>query len=233
MLQEIVAADASAGGDRSDRTKYLAGRSGLVLAERVYAEFSRVKLVQPFEQSLATKRERMDSAIDAFEALIDYEVAEITAAATFYMAEVYWGFNRSLLESERPTGLDAAEAAEYDDAIEEEAYPFEEQAIEVHEKNRELIVAGVYNDWTKKSLEKLTLLVPGRYAKQEQSSGFLPAIDIYAYRSPNAPDPNALAQADDAETTQDAPAAPESDAPVEDGRIQQATAPEEDHHVPL
>jgi tetratricopeptide (TPR) repeat protein len=209
-LQEIVAADAAAGADRTDRTKYLAGRSGLVLAERLYAEFSRVKLVQPFEQSLAMKRERMDSAVDAFESLIDYEVAEVTAAATFYMAEIYWGFNRSLLESERPTGLDAAEAAEYDDAIEEEAYPFEEQAIEVHEKNRELIVAGVYNEWTKKSLEKLALLVPGRYAKQEQSSGYLPSIDIYAYRSPSAPDPSA----------------PVDDAPVEDGRIQQATAPE-------
>jgi tetratricopeptide (TPR) repeat protein len=231
-LQEIVAADAAAGAQRTNRTKYLAARSGLVLAEGLYAQFEQVRLVQPFEQSLATKRERMDAAVDSFEGLIDYEVAEVTAAATYYMAEIYWGFNRSLIESERPAGLDAAEAAEYDDAIEEEAYPFEEQAIEVHEKNRELIVAGVYNDWTKKSLAKLAELVPGRYAKQEQSSGFLPAIDVYAYRSPSAPDPNAVAQANGA-AAPPAEADAASDETLGDGdRIQQAAAPEA-HDVTL
>jgi tetratricopeptide (TPR) repeat protein len=233
-LREIVAADAGAGAERTDRTKFLAARSGLVLAEQLYAQFVAVRLVQPFQQSLATKRERMDTTIDALESLIDYEVADVTAAATFYMAEVYWGFNRSLVESERPTGLDPAAAAEYEDAIEEEAFPFEEQAIEVHEKNRELIVAGVYNDWTKKSLERLALLVPGRYAKREIGSGFLPAIDIYAYRSPNAPNPNALA-------VESAPADSPVEAPtdenvmgtdeeaIEDGRIRQATAPGADN----
>jgi hypothetical protein len=99
------------------------------------------------------------------------------------------------VESDRPTGLDAAAAAEYEDALEEEAFPFEEKAIEVHEKNRELITTGVYNDWTKKSLERLAVLVPGRYAKKELSSGFLPAIDVYAYRAPSAPRPGAVAQA--------------------------------------
>jgi len=44
--------------------------------------------------------------------------------------------------------------------------------------------AGVFNAWTEKSLDKLAELVPGRYAKNEVSSGFLPAIDTYVYRSP-------------------------------------------------
>ena len=30
------------------------------------------------------------------------------------------------------------------------------------------------------------MLVPGRYAKREVSSGFMPAIDVYAYRAPSA-----------------------------------------------
>jgi hypothetical protein len=194
-LQEIVAMDAAAGDERTNRTKFLAAQSGLVLSERVYAEFAVIRLVQPFEQSLVTKRERMDRAMQSFESLIDYEVAEVTAAATYYMAEIYYGFSRSLLESERPADLDAAAAADYELVIEEEAFPFEEQAIDVHEKNRELITAGVYNEWVEKSLEKLALLMPGRYAKSEMSSGFLPTIAVYAYRSPNAPDPNAVAAA--------------------------------------
>jgi hypothetical protein len=50
----------------------------------------------------------------------------------------------------------------------------------------EMLRAGVYNEWTKKSLERLTELMPGRYAKPEMSIGFLSAIDTYAYRSPSS-----------------------------------------------
>ena len=71
--------------------------------------------------------------------------------------------------------------------LEEEAYPFEEQAIEVHEKNFELLAGGVYNPWVQQSLDKLTVLMPGRYAKNEISGGYLGSIDRYAYRMPIAP----------------------------------------------
>jgi hypothetical protein len=54
----------------------------------------------------------------------------------------------------------------------------------VHEKNMEMLHAGVFNDWTKKSLGRLTELMPGRYAKHEMSSGFLASIDSYVYRTP-------------------------------------------------
>src|SRR5579864_3676231 len=47
-----------------------------------------------------------------------------------------------------------------------------------------MLRTGVYNDWTKKSLEKLTELMPGRYAKPEMSIAFLAEIETYAYRSP-------------------------------------------------
>jgi cellulose synthase operon protein C len=110
----------------------------------------------------------------------------VTAAATYYIAETYSDFGRSLTESERPTNLGAAELKEYEDALDEQAFPFEEKAIGVHEKNMEMLRAGVFNDWTKKSLEKLTELMPGRYAKPEMSIGFLTEIETYAYRSPSS-----------------------------------------------
>ena len=187
-LQTIVSADATAGADRTARTRFLAARSALVLAEQHHARFVEVKLVQPFERSLQEKQKRMDAAIKAFGALVDYEVGEVTAAATFYMAEIYFGFNRALMDSERPTNLKAADLQEYELQLEENAYPFEERAIAVHEKNLELIRAGIYNAWIDKSLSKLAELMPARYAKAEMSSGFLGSIDRYAYRAPAAPD---------------------------------------------
>jgi cellulose synthase operon protein C len=146
-----------------------------------------VKLRQPFETSLKEKKQRMNAAIDAMDDLVAYEIADVTAAATYYMAETYVDLSRDLKESERPTNLNAEEMQEYEDALDEEAFPFEEKAIALHTKNLEMMQAGVTNDWTEKSLGRLGELMPGRYAKKEMSSGFLETIDTYVYRSPGGP----------------------------------------------
>jgi hypothetical protein len=189
-LAEIVRIDADAGTERTGRTRTLAARSSLVLAEQVYRDFVAVRLLQPFEISLQEKKQRMDASIEAMGGLVGYEIADVTAAATYYMAETYFDFSTALAESERPTDLSPADLQEYElvleEVLEEEAFPFEEQAIDFHEKNLEMVQAGVYNAWTEKSLDKLADLVPGRYAKNEMSSGFLGAIDSYVYRSPAA-----------------------------------------------
>jgi tetratricopeptide (TPR) repeat protein len=185
-LERIVRIDAEAGAERTDVTRTIAARSALVLSEQVVREFEVLELRQPFETSLQEKKRRMDVAVDALVRLVDYEVGDVTAAATYYMAEVYRGFSRSLLRSERPAGLQADELKEYEIALEDEAYPFEDRAIEVHEKNMELMRSGVYNAWIDRSLEMLSELVPARYAKGEISSGFMGSLESYAYSSPQA-----------------------------------------------
>ena len=100
-------------------------------------------------------------------------------------------------ESERPDGLSEAEKVDYEMVIEEEAYPFEERAIAVHEENFELLAIGIYNPWVQKSLDKLAMLMPGRYAKNEISGGFVGSIDRYAYRMPIAPTLDLEAEGED------------------------------------
>jgi len=195
-LAAIVRIDADAGSERTGRTRTLAARSALVLTEKLYGEFAAVKLLQPFETSLQVKQRLMDSLIKSLDGLVEYQIADVTAAATYYIAETYLEFSRALLQSQRPTDLQAADLQEYEDALEEEAFPFEEKAIDVHEKNLELLRAGVFNPWTEKSLGKLAVLMPGRYAKNELSSGFLGSIDSYAYRTP-MPSPAAVPAAPD------------------------------------
>src|SRR5713226_6852106 len=179
QLEEIVSADAGAGPERTGRTRTLAARSALVLAEQLYGNFVVVKLRQPFETSLQDKKQRMDATIAALARLVDYQIDEVTAAATFDIAETYSNFSRSLLESERPGDLKPEDLEEFKNKLDEAAFPFEEKAINVHEKNMELLHAGVFNSWTEKSLSRLTELMPGRYAKHETSNGFLSAIDSH------------------------------------------------------
>jgi tetratricopeptide (TPR) repeat protein len=190
QLAALVAADAAAGAERTDRTRYLGAQAGLKLAEPGYSAFEAVRLVEPLEQNLARKRELMDASLKEFERLLSYEVAEVTTAATFYMAEIYGSFSRALLESARPADLSVAELAAYEDAIEEEAFPFEERSIEVHEANvGVMIAANVYNEWVRHSLARLAALVPGRYAKEEESMGLLGSIDVITYRRPGYVEP--------------------------------------------
>lgn len=187
QLRAIVDIDAREADARTDRTRYLAGTSALVLTLPLYDDFKVLRLTQPFEKSLAEKQRRMDLALSGFEALVSYEVGEVTAAATYYIAEIYGDFSESLIASERPAGLNAADLAAYELVIEEEAYPFEERSIAVHQENLELIRAGVFNPWVERSLDELAVLMPGRYGKHELSSGYVGSIDQYAYRSPQTP----------------------------------------------
>ena len=223
-LAEIVRIDADAGPQRTARTRTLAARSFLVLAEQLYQEFRTVKLRQPFEVSLKEKKQRMDATIEAMGRLVGYEIAEMTAAATYYMAETYYDFSRALTESERPTDLDAADLEEYEKDLQKEAHPFEERAVALHEKNLEMMRAGVLNAWTEQSLGKLVELMPERYARNELSSGFLDAIDSYVYRSPisqvNSPAPGSAGTTPPGEQVQAMHPAPtpEDGGKAEDGR---------------
>jgi len=175
-LKTIVNTDAIGGAGRTDRTKFLAAKAALVLAEPKLASFNKIALVKPFKKNLKKKKKAMRGAIDTYTKLVDYQVGEVTAAATFYIAEIYRDFSIALIESERPTNLNDEELEQYELVIEEQAYPFEEKAISVHEKNTELLDVGIYNEWIDKSIVKLAELLPARYAKTEQASSIVMLI---------------------------------------------------------
>jgi len=180
-LRRIVALDAAAGAERTDRTRFLAAKAALVLAEGSYESFLAVELVKPFKTNLRKKQKRLKAATQKFNRLLDYQVGEVTAAATFYLAEIYAHFSTALMKSERPDDLNALEMEEYELAIEEQAYPFEERAIEVHQSNLELISVGVYNQWVDKSLARLADFLPARYAKPEAESAVIASLDSFSF----------------------------------------------------
>ena len=160
---------------------FLFALSALALTEPLYQQFVEIKLVQPFKKNLARKKAALKKTIDAFGKLPDYQVGEVTAASAFYIAETYRYFGRALAESERPKNLTALEREQYELALEDQVYPFEEKAISLHEKNLELLDRGVYNTWIDKSIARLAKLVPARYAKFEESMDFVERIGPFRY----------------------------------------------------
>jgi tetratricopeptide (TPR) repeat protein len=166
-LKDIIAADRSAGAARTDRSRALAAKATLTLAAPVREAFRSIKLVVPLKKSLAEKRKAMEAALKAYEAVADYQVADVTTAATFESAELYRQLGKDLMSSERPRNLKKDELEQYDVLLEEQAFPFEEKAIKLHEVNAARTKDGTYDEWVQKSFAALAQLNPGRYGKVE------------------------------------------------------------------
>ncbi len=129
--------------------------------------FNSIKLVVPLDKSLKSKRGAMERVLATYGQALDYGVAEVTTAATYGMAELYRQLGADLLASERPKGLDDDSREQYDVLLEEQAFPFEEKSIELHETNASRTSDGVYDEWVQRSFDVLAKLKPARYAKAE------------------------------------------------------------------
>ena len=175
-LEELVRIDATAGAERSDRTRYLAATAALQLAEPVRRRFEVVKLTQPLADSLKLKRDLMEGVISAYTGAADYGVAEVTTAATFRLGEVYEQFSADLMESDRPTNLEADALEQYEILLEEQAFPFEEKAIDLYTATTDRAADGVFDVWVEKSFDLRAGLMPARYAKKERGEDVVTAL---------------------------------------------------------
>ncbi len=175
-LKEVIRSDKFAGADGTDRTRFLAAKASFELAEPTLKSFREIQLTAPLQANLAKKKARMQTAIDAYTQAANYGVEEVTTASVYLLAEIYGSFGKELLNSERPAGLSPDELEQYDILLEEQAYPFEEKAITIHETNVERVKEGTYDEWVQKSFAALKKLRPVRYAKAEKSEAVVNAL---------------------------------------------------------
>jgi tetratricopeptide (TPR) repeat protein len=174
-LKDIIEADKD--GESTDRSKYLAATAVLELSRPAYIAYRKVKLVQPLKKNLKKKKKLMQASIDAYTQASNYGIEAVTTASTYRIAEIYNDFGRSLFASERPKGLSPEELEQYNILLEEQAFPFEEKAIEIHEVNALRAAAGIYDRWVKESFAALTTLNPVRYNKVEKGEQEINVID--------------------------------------------------------
>ena len=98
---------------------------------------------------------------------------ESKIAAGLPKPELYRQLAADLMKSERPSNLDAEELEQYDLLLEEQAFPFEEKAAEVHEVNARRTTEGIYDEWVRKSYAVLAQLQPARFGKQVEPEAFI------------------------------------------------------------
>jgi tetratricopeptide (TPR) repeat protein len=167
LMKDIMVADQNGGAARTDRTRYLGATAALALAEPIADSYRKVALIEPLKKQLVLKKTRMEEALKAYAVATDYGVADVSTEATYSIASIYRDFGKSLMTSQRPAKLSKVEREQYDVLLEEQAFPFEEKAIEIHEINAQRAASGIYDQWVKSSFEALRELKPVRYGKTE------------------------------------------------------------------
>jgi len=147
---------------------YYIAKAHLLRADDLANQFDEVKLISPLEQNLDRKKKLLKDVLEEYAQAADFNVSEVTTAATQKIGTVFEKFRTALLESERPQNLTPQQLEQYNYLLEEQAYPFEEKAIAAYESNvHRAQQLGLYDSWVKQSYEDLARLIPARYHKPE------------------------------------------------------------------
>ena len=171
-LRRIIDGDKKAGSSRTERSQWLGAWANAEYGDYWTWEFKRIKLRAPLEKSMPRKSEKLKNALDRYEEAADYGIFEISSRATYSIGELYAQFARELMNSPRPKGLSAADLQQYELILEEQAIPFEDLAIEIHQKNIQNAWSGNFNQWVDQSFASMAKLSPARFDKQEMKVSY-------------------------------------------------------------
>jgi tetratricopeptide (TPR) repeat protein len=174
-VQAVQKADKDAGEARTARTRTLGGQATLQLTEPLLEAYRKVPLIEPLAKQLKLKKAKMEEVLRAYASATEAQVAEVTTAATFHTAALYQDFGKAMITSARPKKLNKAELEQYNVMLEEQAFPFEEKAIELYETNARRAATGIFDPWVQKSFAELAKIKPVRYGKAERGDNNLPA----------------------------------------------------------
>lgn len=156
--------------NKTDRTNFIASKTILELAQAKQNQFNNVQLKEPLAVNLGKKKTAMQAAVKLFGQASTYGIAEITTEATHSIGQIYLDFSKSLLTSEKPKNLGEEELIQYTILLEDQAFPFEEKAIEFYEANLTRTKDGTTNTWLDASFTQLKELFPVRYQRKGKIS---------------------------------------------------------------
>jgi len=166
--QKIVQFYTKAKTKNNSRTRFMAAESKYILIEPLFNKYKKIKLTLPLGRSLKKKKKAMKKALNAYEAVANFKIAQFTSASTHRIGLIYQTLFNDLMASQRPKGLSEEELEEYGFLLEDQALPFEDKAINLFEINAARTKDNLYNEAIKKSIDALAKLKPAQYDKQEK-----------------------------------------------------------------
>jgi tetratricopeptide (TPR) repeat protein len=171
-LRRIIDGDKKAGDKRTERSKWLAAQANAEYGDYWSWEFKRIRLRAPLEKWIPIKNEKLKNALDRYKKAAQYGIHEVSARAFYSIGFLYERFAKELMNSPRPRGLSKLELEQYEVILEEQAMPFEDLAIEIHQSNIQNAWDGNYNNWVGNSFVSMAKLSPARFDKEEHKVSY-------------------------------------------------------------
>ena len=169
LLHEAVSADDTAGAGRTDASKLAAAQASLELGRAAAQQARAVSITQPIAKTLPARKKATEAAVEALNRAGSYGYSDTTTAATYEIGNAYHDFARAIANSEPPAKLQSSdELQQYKLLLEDQAEPFDEQAIKAHEANLQRVNDGLWTPSIRKSADALGELSPAQYGKHEQ-----------------------------------------------------------------
>ena len=173
LYEKTISLHKRLGAAATMETTITAAKAQLILGDYKKKFYEYIKIVQPLEENLKKKEGLLKDALADYTVAAKYRISDVTTEATFRMGEMFEHHKDAIMTSERPSELTGEQLEEYNYLLEEQAYPFEEKAISIHEGNvKKTVEEGIYNLWVKKSYERLSTLVPAKYKREEAGKPF-------------------------------------------------------------
>lgn len=166
-LRRIIENDKAAGAARTERSKWLAAWASIKYGDYHGEKFRNYRLRQPIVESISGKNEHLEKASGYYQNAAEYGILEFVTMSSFKIAGLYQTFAKDLRAAPAPGGLSAEELGVYAEIIEEQARPFEQLAMELHQANIERAWDGEYNEWIQQSFGQMKVLSPARFDKTE------------------------------------------------------------------
>lgn len=141
--------------------------AAMTLAETDEQACQQIALNEPLQAALKQKKVLLQSAIYYYALVVEMSPEKYATSATHRMGALYQDFAQSLLKSGRPRGLASDELEMYQVMLEEQAFPFEEKAIALFEKNLRAPTGQENDPWVSKSRLALGQLRPATHAEAE------------------------------------------------------------------
>lgn len=158
----------------------VAAQAAFAQAEEAFRSLKQIALNEPFKKQLKRKTQALEKTIALYTRAVESRYLDVVAPSAYRLGEVFEHFKTALLEAELPKKLTPEQVEEYRFQLEEKAFPFEEKAIQAYASNvqRASSQPGAYNEWVKRSFDRLAELRPALYKRPERTERITEIIDV-------------------------------------------------------
>ncbi|MEM6730512.1 MAG: tetratricopeptide repeat protein, partial [Myxococcota bacterium] len=144
-----------------------AGAAAFAMLQPEYDEFLAVKLVgseKEVGKKLIAMLKKVDELQKKYTQVLAIGAGDFGIASLYRIGRIYQDLAQGIYDSQCPRRLTEDQCMLYQSALQEQAFPLEEKAIEAYNKALDKAYElGLYNEWLAKTTEALKVYEPGKF----------------------------------------------------------------------